>query len=381
MKADQLFRRACQNAVQPRDDLGLEALVLGRDRVQDLAAAGGADRGIAAHHEVVALDEGHGGVEPQLGHGGLTRLELLAFEQDQVAEDLARPGVEPHPGAVFQGLGVARQIAELDVHHVARLERVGAGEHLAAVDRLLVQPLEIDGRAQAGLGRADALVVDLDAAHLGGDAGGVDHDGFAHLDPARNEGAGDDRAETLHAEHPVHRQAEQIRGRSLRDLGAQGVQGLDEFRDPLAGDRRDRNDGRFVEKGSPDEILDVLGGELEHLLVHHVDLGQHHQTVAHPEQGADLHVLAGLGHDPLVGRDDHGHDVDPGGAGHHVLDELLVARDVDHPQVLAARQVDVREPELDRDPALLLLLEAVGVDARGCLDQRGLAVVDVPGRA
>ena len=42
--------------------------------------------------------------------------------------------------------------------------------------------------------------------------------------------------------------------------------------------------------------------------------------------------------------------------------------------------VEPREPELDRDAALALLRQAVGVDAGERLDQRGLAVIDVPGR-
>ena len=45
----------------------------------------------------------------------------------------------------------------------------------------------------------------------------------------------------------------------------------------------------------------------------------------------------------------------------------------------ARRQLEPREAELDRDPALALLGQAVGVDAGERLDQRGLAVVDVTG--
>ncbi len=41
----------------------------------------------------------------------------------------------------------------------------------------------------------------------------------------------------------------------------------------------------------------------------------------------------------------------------------------------------MRETQIDRDPALLLLGQAVGVDARQGLHQRRLAMVDVPGRA
>ena len=86
--------------------------------------------------------------------------------------------------------------------------------------------------------------------------------------------------------------------------------------------------GAFSRKVSRVNSLTSSCRELQHLLVHEVDLGQDDQPVAHAEQRADLHVLAGLGHDSLVGRDHHGDDVDPGGAGHHVLDELFMARNV-----------------------------------------------------
>jgi len=42
-------------------------------------------------------------------------------------------------------------------------------------------------------------------------------------------------------------------------------------------------------------------------------------------------------------------------------------------------EIQVRKAEVDADPALLLFLEAIGVDAGERPDQRGLAVVDVTG--
>src|SRR4051812_8572549 len=41
--------------------------------------------------------------------------------------------------------------------------------------------------------------------------------------------------------------------------------------------------------------------------------------------------------------------------------------------------LQVREPEIDRDPALLLLLEPVRIRAGECADESALPVVDVPG--
>src|SRR5690606_5035488 len=99
------------------------------------------------------------------------------------------------------------------------------------------------------------------------------------------------------------------------------------------------------------------------------------------EEVHDREVLAGLGHDALVGGDDEEHDVDAGGPREHVADERLVAGDVDDGELLSVRPAEVGEAEVDGDAAALLLRQAVGVDAGERRDEGGLAVVDVAGRA
>ena len=91
-------------------------------------------------------------------------------------------------------------------------------------------------------------------------------------------------------------------------------------------------------------------------------------------------MLAGLGHHRVVGRDDQHRQVEPRRAGQHVADEPLVAGDVDQGQAVGA-QVERGEAQVDRDPALLLGRQTVGVDAGQGADQGRLAVVDVPGRS
>ena len=73
--------------------------------------------------------------------------------------------------------------------------------------------------------------------------------------------------------------------------------------------------------------------------------------------------------------------VDAAGAGEHVLDEALVARDVDDADFTARRQRQPGEAEVDSEAALLLLTKAIGVDAGERADERALAVVDVAGGA
>ncbi len=91
-------------------------------------------------------------------------------------------------------------------------------------------------------------------------------------------------------------------------------------------------------------------------------------------------MLPGLRHRSLVGGDDQQQEVDPGGAGQHVLDEVLVAGDIDH-RYLQLRIVGGKasEAEVDRDPPLAFLLPPVGVDTGESFDKRRLAVIDVAG--
>ena len=150
---------------------------------------------------------------------------------------------------------------------------------------------------------------------------------------------------------------------------------------PLAGHAGDPQDRRVLEEGAPGEVADVLGGELHQVLVHEVDLVQGHETALHAEELHDLQVLARLGHHAVVGGD-HQHDqVDPARPGGHVADEALVPGHVDDPYAPSIREREVREAQVDREAALLLLLEAIRVDPGQRADQGRLAVVDVSGGA
>ena len=92
-------------------------------------------------------------------------------------------------------------------------------------------------------------------------------------------------------------------------------------------------------------------------------------------------MLDGLGHDPLVRRHDEQHEVDAADARQHVADKFLVTGHVDDADIGAVRRLHVRETQFDRDAALLFFFQSVRVDAGQSLDQTGLAVIDVSGRA
>src|SRR5262249_26729076 len=94
----------------------------------------------------------------------------------------------------------------------------------------------------------------------------------------------------------------------------------------------------------------------------------------------DVQVLLGLRHDAVVRSDREQHEIHAVRAGEHVPDEALVPGHVDDAGPLAGG-VEVGEPEVDRYPALLLLLQAIRVLPGERAHQRRLPVVDVAGGA
>ena len=132
------------------------------------------------------------------------------------------------------------------------------------------------------------------------------------------------------------------------------------------------DDGR-----SGHELLRLLDCERQCLLVDGVALRDRDDAVLDPEQPQDGEVLVRLRPRALGRVDDEQEEVDPGRAGDHVADEALVPGHVDDGEPPPVRQLERRVAEVDRDAALLLLGQPVGVLARQRPDEPGLAVVDV----
>ena len=97
------------------------------------------------------------------------------------------------------------------------------------------------------------------------------------------------------------------------------------------------------------------------------------------EQPQDCQVLVRLRSRPLGCVDHEQEKVDAGRAGHHVADEALVSRHVHERQVQAPRKLERRVAEVDRDPALVLFGQPVGVLSGQGAHKPRLAVVDVAG--
>src|SRR5262245_11191127 len=92
-------------------------------------------------------------------------------------------------------------------------------------------------------------------------------------------------------------------------------------------------------------------------------------------------MLARLRHHALVGGHHEQGGVDAAHAGQHVFDEVAMARHVDHPDRLAAWQIEPGEAQVDGHLALTLFLKPVRVGAGQGLDEGRFSVIYVAGRA
>ena len=143
--------------------------------------------------------------------------------------------------------------------------------------------------------------------------------------------------------------------------------------------RRNRNHRRARERSAIGKHLDFVANLADARVVDKVRLGDEKDSAPRTEQMQDVEMLLALRHHAVVGRYGEQHQIDAMRAREHVADEALMARDINDTRSGAIGQREIREAEIDRDPALLFLLEAVGVVPGQRLDERGLAVVDVTG--
>ena len=338
-----------------------------------------------AQDEALAGERRHRGGEAQLRERRAPRGKLgPAVDQGDRAGDLGRAHVEEQAGPVADGAGRSLEERDLHVEDGARRHHAGVGERLSAGDRPGLHAREVHGGALAGRGARRRLPVDLHGAcaQLAHRRGGRHEDQRIPLrDRPGEDGPGDHGAEPLQREGPVHREEQRAVGRALGDLGGQRVHDLHEPWEPLPGAGRDRDDGGRLQEGAGAGGADLLLQQRQPVgsqAGEQVALRHHHGAARDPEQPADVEVLAGLGHDPLVGRHHQQHEIDAARARRHGPDEALVAGHVDDARHRPAGERQVGEAELDGDPAPLLLGQPVGVDAGEGPDQRCLAVVDVP---
>ncbi len=240
---------------------------------------------------------------------------------------------------------------------------------------------EVHRRPLARRGHVACFAVHLDVPGAAAVAAGQDFDLAFDRELARVCRPGDDRAEAFHREDAVDRQPEHARGRiAVVDFGHRREERAPQLVEPRVRHAADRENRLPFEETAGDELLDLEAHELDDVGVNEVALRDGHDAGADAEELADREVLAGLRLDRLVRGHDEQRAVDPADAGEHVFHEALVPRHVDEADLVVVGE-PAREAEVDGDAAPLLLGEPIGVDAGQRLDQRGLPVIDVAGRA
>ena len=221
--------------------------------------------------------------------------------------------------------------------------------------------------------------VHLDAAHARLATVGQQLEAILRRDAAARQRAGDQHAEAAQVKRAVERQPRRPQ-RALRrtlHVSRQRGQRRAQVGDALAGHARHRDDGRAGEAGALERLGELERRDVAQLGLDQVDLGERDHAGRDAEQRADREVLARLRHHALVGRHHQDHQIDAAQPRQRVVHEALVTGHVDEAELDVALD-QMREPDVDGDAADALLLPAIAVDAGERLDQRGLAVVDVP---
>jgi hypothetical protein len=284
--------------------------------------------------------------------------------------------MQPHADAVGNGL-CALQQANADVEIAARGNR-GREQYVARFDLRGFDTSEVEGGAPPGVGDLDGATMVLYATHTRTQARrGVQNVARANLPtpqrPRHN------YAYALEHERAIHGQPRQIIPAPVDRISDQCVQCQQQVSDALSG-RAAHLDQRSTDVALIQQVLDLQGGQLHGLLIYGIDFRERDDPLLYTKDPQDIEVLAGLGHDPVIGGDDEQEGVDPCRPRDHVLDEALVARHVDQAGPPSARKVKLRVPWHDGDAPAVFLFQPVGIGARHVPDERGLAVVNMPRR-
>ncbi len=133
------------------------------------------------------------------------------------------------------------------------------------------------------------------------------------------------------------------------------------------------------------KLFHFYSHHIQRLAVHRIRLGQHRDPAPHRKQPADVKVFAGLGFDGFVRCNHQQNHINASHSCQHVAHKAFMPGDIHKSQpndfAIRRRQFKMREADVDGDAASLFFLQAVGIDPSQRLDQRRLAMIDVPRRA
>ncbi len=330
-----------------------------RARVEDDSAA---DRRAGAQHDSVAAGRDDGPREPELGEAVAGACDAGGGLRGAVVEHDARRDLS--------------QRLERHVEPEARPDRSRRDEDVAAPQLLSLDAGERDRDALTRLRALDRPVVHLHAPHPHGAAARLEPQLVALADGSRPERPGRDRPDPAQREGAVDVEPGRPVGVVSRGPGRDLRQSRAQLVEAGAGARARRHHG-----SAGNELLRLGACKLERLLIDGISLRERDDAVLDPEQPQDREVLMRLRPRSLAGIDHEQEEIDAARARNHRADEALVPGDVDDREARAVGQLERCVAEIDRDPALVLLGQPVGVLAGQRLDERRLAVVDVTRRA
>ncbi len=312
-------------------------------------------------------------------------------QQRPVTDPEGQIGLQPEPGVVdTQGTRVHPHHGRSEVQHGLLGQLVGRGHPDVDQRRRPEGAWGHQGSATPDRGGGATTEVERDPGHAthlrAGDLEGLDaadpdlhvthREGVAHGDGPLGKRAGDHRPGPADVEAAVDPEPYVgvwiWLGHTAQDLDERPPQVL-ETRARAPADHHGRCTGQR-------SATELGPGALEsHGRVGQVAARDDEQAVRDAERVQGGEVLGRLRHPGIVGGDDehdHRHRPDTGKGGG---DELLVPRHVDERDLAHPVEIGPAVAELDREAALVLLLEAVGVPPGQGLDQGGLAVVDMTG--
>ncbi|HWA49189.1 MAG TPA: hypothetical protein VG742_12995 [Dongiaceae bacterium] len=358
-------------------------LALRRAEIEQHAAADGAAGGGVADDETIARRHRDRPIEDELDKIRLAWRDRLVAQHHDAGRHVRRAVMQPHRHPLANRLPLAGQHAEPRIHPAGRCVQGRIQHDIAALYRLLgdVGPCQRQG---AALSRAPFLcraILHMQRADARGQARRADHHAIADADPAGKDGAGDDRSGPGQGEAAVDRQAEAA-VRHTRGPGvAQRIQPRGQHVDPFAGQRRDRQYLRARQAGRRQRRRDRVAHLAPAFGIDEIHLGQGDDAARQVEQIEDRQMFAGLGHDAVIRGNHQQHAIDAGGAGQHVVHQLLVARHIDETDDLSVRARPIGEAEVQRDAARLFFRQPIRVNAGQGAHQGGLAMVDMAGGA
>src|SRR6516164_6838784 len=340
---------------------------------------------MVAQHGTVAMERADRLFEIDLHKAGLTGEDRTPPEYCDAADHVGRAEMEMDGQPVAQRRRGEARGSHKKIEPPRRRVTLRRHDPIAAawLASLRKGARDIDGAALAGRDTFDHPVLRMRPADAHGDAARADRQPVTDRYGAGRHRAGHDEPDPGQSEGAVDRHAKEARYRCGRAIALGNARALPKMtgqgRDPFAAATRHR---KYRAPGKPscsEQRLDLLDDSRGPVALDPVDLGDDPGDLGDPDQLQDVEVLQCLRARPVIGGDDQQHPVDRQDTGQHVRQKTLMPWYVDKAELGAVGQPRIGEAAIDRQPAPLLLRQAIGVDAGQRLHQCGLAVIDMAG--